>query len=69
MELNTDKSQQEIIEEFKKMGYTIPENFMTGSNQVTIPEGNVVPRPDGSAGRKWDREYGNTHNADGTPKT
>ena len=42
---------------------------MTGSNEVTIPKGNVVPRPDGSAGRKWDREYGNTHNTDGTPKT
>lgn len=69
MNLNKDKSQEEIIEKFKEMGYTIPENLMTGSNQVTMPKGSVVPRPEGSAGRKWDREYGNTHNADGTPKT
>ena len=66
---NQGKSKEEIIEFYKSIGYNIPENLMTGSNQVTIPEGSVVPRPDGSAGRKWDREYGNTHNADGTPKT
>ena len=66
---NQGKSKEEIIEFYKSIGYTIPENLMTGSNEVTIPKGNVVPRPDGSAGRKWDREYGNTHNTDGTPKT
>ena len=66
---NQGKSKEEIIEFYKSIGYNIPENLMTGSNEVTIPQGNVVPRPDGSAGRKWDREYGNTHNSDGTPKT
>jgi acid phosphatase class B len=69
MDLNKDKSQEEIIKNFEDMGYTIPQNLKIGSNQGAIPEGNVPPRPDGSAGRKWDREYGNTHNADGTPKT
>ena len=48
---------------------------MTGSNQVTIPEGSVPPRPDGvgkpqvKAREEWDKMYSNTHNADGTPKT
>ena len=66
---NQGKSKEEIIEFYKSIGYNIPENLMTGSNEVTIPQGNDPPRPDGSAGRKWDREYGNTHNSDGTPKT
>ena len=66
---NQGKSKEEIIEFYKSIGYNIPENLMTGSNEVTIPQGNVPPRPDGTAGRKWDREYGNTHNTDGTPKT
>ena len=73
---NEGKSKQEIIDFYKSIGYTIPENLITNNNNTNnLPEGNVPPRPDlnmfgGNINqRKWDEQYGNTHNPDGTPKT
>ena len=72
---NEGKSKQEIIDFYKSIGYTIPENLITNNNTNNLPEGNVPPRPDlnmfgGNINqRKWDEQYGNTHNPDGTPKT
>ena len=49
----------------------------TGQNSNTAPQtsaANVLPRPKQPgrggviAGQKWDKKYGKTHNADGTPK-
>ena len=35
---------------------------------VAAPVEAVRPRPGGIAGNNWDRQYGDTHNRDGTPK-
>lgn len=35
---------------------------------TTTSVANVKPRPSGQMGRSWDRNFGSTHNRDGTPK-
>lgn len=49
--------------------------WLTRDKTAGNAAGNVEPRPTGgghsgrNARKRWDKEYGSTHNADGTPKT
>jgi hypothetical protein len=55
-------------DENEEKGSAITSAMASGDNLNDEPSNVVRPRPSGTQGRRWDRQYSETHNNDGTPK-